>query len=296
MTPTVPTIVQQYAPPSSYRVYPNRPITYIGAHHAADPLGGNVPTPKAGSSWHRLFRLDHVIYHTVPTNAAAHCILKNDLWPNHPSILRCPDGAVSNANYCGLQYEIEYNPADPNFEAPTQSQIEDFKWQVRQDYALFGVIPILPHGMLQSDKWPSEPHLFPWAEAGFVWHPNLGYIIETPPPNQDPDYMNPATDEHIKGWLETLKVGVNMSTGIMQFVAEAYRQGPPPHGHWRGPALHAPLSSPDNPQGEYEVHNEEGHLCKRHRFSAGIAEYNTVTGGLAWVQVVQYPGEITHQD
>lgn len=271
---------QQSTPANSYVRYPNRPINFIGLHHTADPQGGTLPQPSNTGSWHRLFPADGSIRNAVRHDAAAFTILKTDLW--RPSyIVRCPDGRVSDANYCGLQYEIEYAPQDPYNETPNAAQYAAILYALTVDTAQYGPIPGLPHGLVQSDKWRTEPHGLDYARLHLTWVDGFGYIFN---PQEDPnDVTNPATDEQIKGWLETYGTAVNMQTGIMQFVAQSFRNGAPPTGEYRGPALPGPNGEP----GEYAAPDGSGKI--RHRFAQGIVEYDPNTGGLGWVEVVLHP-------
>lgn len=277
---TPPPQVQQTTPLNAFRRYPNRPINYIGLHHTADSIYDPLPQPTSNGSWHRLFAPDGTIYNAVPHDAAAFTILATDLW--RPSyIVRCPDGAVSDANYCGLQYEIEYAPQAPYNETPTPAQLNSIAWALQTDTARYGPVPCLPHGLVQADKWDTEPHLLDYARLQLTWVPGFGYVYNP----QEPPVQNPATDDTIKGWLETYGTGVNMDTGIMQFAAQAFRDGAPPHGNWRGPALPGPNGEP----GEYST--PDGLV--NHRFTAGIAYFNPQTGGIGWREIVLHPEEIT---
>lgn len=270
-----PTVIQQQTPSSAYRRYPNRPVRGIGLHHSATTV---LYSPVAGKSAHRVFMPDGTIYLQAPLDAAAHTILKTDRW--RPSwMLRCPDGKVSDPNYCMINYEIIYAPQEPHFQRPTPAQYASIKWALAQDYALFGANPIVGHGQLQSDKWATEPHDFDYAQADIgPMQPNIGRFYE-----QEPEVQNPATDAEIKGWLETYGTPVNMDTGIMQFAAASFRNGPPPTGEWRGPALPGPNGEP----GEYAT--DTGNV--RHRFAQGIVEFNPTTGGMGWVEVVLKPND-----
>lgn len=268
-------VIQQPTPSSAYTRYPGRPVRGACLHHTATTA---LYAPQRGKSAHRVFMPDGTIYLQVPLEHAAHTILATDRM--RPAwVVRCPDGLVSDANYCTLNYEIVYAPQEPYFQGPTAAQHESVRWALQQDYARFGALPIVGHGELQLDKWPSEPHAFNYFAAGVgPMQPGVGrFLIE------EEQVTNPATDEEIKGWLETAGVGVNMDTALIKFAADAFRQGPPPFGNWRGPAIGP---------GEYAVQLPDGRTVARHRFTAGIAEYDPTTGGLGWVEVVANPDQI----
>jgi hypothetical protein len=179
---------------------------------------------------------------------------------------------------------------------PSDHQIASLKEALQEDYAKYGPGPVLGHGQVQSDKMATEPDGLPWSLVGLgTYQPGVGrFLIE------EPQVQNPVTDAQIKGWLETYGVGVNMDTGIMQFVAASFRNGSPPCGNWRGPARWAPDGNGGElvGVGEYTVNIQmpDGRVEQRirHRFSAGICEFNPITGGLGWMELVNDPAQIDY--
>lgn len=269
-------IIQQPTPASSYRYYANKPHLGLYLHHTAVSQSAPAPTPSSNGSWHRLFMPNGDVLLAVPPNAAAFCVLKTDifvpLWQR-----RCPDHQVSDANYSADNWEIQYNPLLN--ESPTPAQYASITASLKEHYALYGAVPVLGHGQVQSDKMPSEPTYFDWHGTGFgPYQQYVGRFFTAPE-----EHMNPATDQEIKDALETFGVGINPDTAIMQFVYAAFRAGDPPFGNWRGPAM----LSPDGTSGEYPATAPDGNPSVRHRFSAGIVEFNTVTGGIGWQELVK---------
>lgn len=285
-------VIEKPAPISSYVRYANRPVTTIFLHHTAGQQNGAAPTPTINGSWHRRIDGSGNIINEVPLEHAASCVLMTDKW-RPPSVVRCPDGKTSDANYCGIHYEIQYAPQAPYNESPNAAQYEAIIYALQLDYQRFGPLPIIGHGEVQSDKLPCEPCYFLYNAAGIgPVQPGIGRFFTYPtPPIDEADMANPADDETIKGWLESRGMPVNMDTGLMQVAAKAFRQGDPPHGNWRGPAMPAPGGTVNDP-GEYDWYDPDGVLHKRHRFSAGIAYYNTATGGSGWVETIAEHPEV----
>lgn len=261
---------QQPTPTNAYAHYANRPIRGIFPHHTATT---QRPTPRLGSSWNHLIDRDPAatIYQAVPLEGAPHCVLKTDLW-RPPWIVRCPDGRVSDANYCGLHVEIVYDPSSPNNQLPTSAQVQSLGTLIDYYYDLYGPLPIVGHGEVQSDKWRTEPH--PWPDV-YVAQLNLsdkgvyGRFRLTTPPQEAP--VVEISDEDLKAYMEQLGTPINPDTALMQRAYLAYRRG-----ETRGPAI----------SGEY-TYLITGHV--RQRFTAGIADYDPATGGVSWAEVVAHP-------
>lgn len=276
-----PNVIIQPTPAEAYTVYANRPIRGIFGHHTG---GTTLYTPTRNGSAHKVFLPDGTIVIQVPVKHAAHGVLKTDLL--YPSwLLRCPDARVSDANYCGIHYEIVYDPTPapggPG-QVPTALQERSIKWQLEQDYREHGTLPFMPHGIVQSDKWRTEPHGLNYEACGlgrFV--PNYGYLLTVPTPN-DPEYVIDISDEDLKAYFESYGVGVNMATGIMQLAALSYRRD-----ETRGPAIAWVRHDGTWISGEYNYQLQDGsdQIVIRQRFTAATAEYNPATGGKGWVEL-----------
>lgn len=281
---TRPRILDAYAPSSVYTQYPSRPVRGRVLHHTAAPQASATPQPRLGANWHRIFLPEGTVLNVVPLMHAAHHDALCDRW--RPSwVQRVPyPYFVSDINYCSIGYEIQYAPQAPYNEVPTPEQYAALRYVFALDDRQFGPLPTVGHGEVASDKLLCEPCNFDWTEAGFgPRDPQLGrFWAPTPSQTTDEDMLNPTPTETIKGWLESAGQPVNMDTAIMKFAADAFQQGPPPHGNWRGPAL---------PPGEYQATTRDGRTVVRHRFTAGVVEYDPATGGLGWVEVVAHPEE-----
>ncbi len=279
-------ISQQYTPYGSWRDYgPNKPKRGIFLHHTAGSQSAPPPAPSPNGSWNRLFLPNGDRLDSVPTaTGAAFCVLKTDIFrPNW--LLTAPDWAVSDANYSSINYEIQYAPQAPYGETPTSQQLASIRQTLREDYACYGPLPVLGHGQVQSDKWPTEPHGFDYDAVNLgEFQPGQGRFLLPTPPESAAYGMNPTPDAQIKGWLESFGQPINPDTAIMKFVYQAFRLGDPPTGNWRGPAL---------PPGEYNATTLDGRSVVRHRFSAGTVEYDPSTGGLGWCELNLHPEIVT---
>lgn len=273
-----PALTYKYLSSGKYVSYPNRPHRGVFLHHTADQAAPPDPIPSNTGSWGVLFPdRDEIIIQAKP-DWATFSVLKTDIF--RPTwLLACPNGRVSDANYSADHWEIEYAPQAPYFEQPSQRQIDNVIWYASHMHLpIYGAVPFLGHGQVQSDKWPSEPDGFPWNLYFGTMQPYVGRFYTQPE-----EHMNPASDADIKNNLEQLEQGINPATSIMQFVYAAYRAGDPPFGNWRGPAL---------PPGEYAATSHDGRSVIRHRFTAGVVEFDPQTGGLGWCEVVARPDEI----
>lgn len=281
-----PPIVYQPTPSNSYRYYGNKPHRGLYFHHTATPQSSPTPLPTSNGSWHKLIAPDGTIHVAVPDNAAAFCVLKTDIFIPQWQV-RCPDRMVSDANYSSDNWEIQYAPQAPYYESPTSEQYNTVSFLLREHYALYGATPVLGHGQVQSDKLATEPTYFDYRRVGLgAYVPYVGRFLLEP---TSEEHMNPVDDQTIKDNLEQFGVGINPDTAIMQFVYRAYRAGDPPFGNWRGPALPGPNGEP----GEYASAAPDGNPSVRHRFSGGIVEYNTVTGGIGWTEIVKDHPELS---
>lgn len=260
----------QTTPTDAYTYYPNRPRTTIFGHHTAGP---SLPTPSRGASWNHIIDRDPVatIYSAVPLDSAPHTI-SNTNRHRPPSVLRCPDGRVSDANYCGVHVEIVYAPQAPYNQRPTSSQLASLNTLLRYYYALYGPLPFWGHGEVDTTKWPTEPHGLDYAAAGLGPHTSYGRFLVNPP-TEDTCTMDPISDEDLKIYFEQLGTPVNMETAIIKRASRAYRVG-----ETRGPAVSDEyLYAPSN--------------RIRQRFSAATAEYDPETGGVGWAELNLHPEE-----
>jgi hypothetical protein len=170
-------VYQQAVPPDAFTPYPSRPITGLCLHHTA---GTGLPAPQKGASWHRIIDRAGNIWLAVDPRHAAHCIGNTNRW-RPPWVLPSPDGRTSDANYCTLNYEILYAPQAPYYQVPNEAQEAALRFQLAEDYRRFGRLPVVGHGDVDSDKWPTEPHGLRWAAIGCGERTVNGRYFTMPP-------------------------------------------------------------------------------------------------------------------
>lgn len=265
-----PKVTQQAVPTTAYTIFSNRPIMGIVLHHSA---GTGLYQPHAGGSAHRVFMPNGDIVLQVHPAYAAHHVLKTDKW--RPFwVAKAPGNRVSDMNYCSLGYEIIYAPQEPHYQVPTLAQYASIQWAIEQDYLTYGILPIVAHGEVQSDKWATEPHKFDYALAhltsrslgGRIWTPPV-HIEPEPPEEEFP--LNP-TPEELYSYFSQLGIPCNMETAIMKRAVLSYKRD-----ETRGPAI----------SDEYPAVSPDGRYTIRQRFTAGTLEYDPNTGGLGWVEL-----------
>lgn len=260
-------VVQQTVPRDAFTRYNNRPIRGIVLHHTA---GQTLPTPARGASWHRCIAKDGTIYHVVDPAHAAHTIGNTNRW--RPSwVAKCPPPhLVSDANYCTINYEIVYAPQEPHNETPTPAQYEALKQQLREDYLKYGPLPIIGHGEVDDQKWPTEPHGLDFHLLDCVRTPH-GWFYSPPPIVLEEEPVEIISDVDLKAYFEQLGYGANMDTAIMKRASLAYRRG-----ETRGPLISDEYPYQPDPTKPPTL---------RQRFTAGTLEYDPATGGIGWVEL-----------
>ena len=256
-------------PADAYTNYPpNRPISGIVLHHSA---GTSLVPPERGRSWH--FMIDSssqaTIYQTIPIRFAAHHVANTDRW--RPDwVAKPPRPLTSDMNYCSIGIEIVYAPQPPYNQVPSAMQVRRAAELIDDIYSSFPYLPIVGHGEVDTTKWPTEPHLFPWDEYFTPRDPKLGRFLL--PLDESQPMPSPISVSDFKAYLEQLGTQVNPDTAIFKRAHLAYERG-----ETRGPAISDEYSATSPPpQSVPQI---------RQRFTAGTAYYDPATGACDWVEV-----------
>jgi hypothetical protein len=143
--------------------YSGRPVVGITLHNTEGMTP--VTTYQSGGAWQRLIDRDGSVYHDVPDKMAAWHVERADRW--RPDWVRtCPDGRVSDVNYCALGIELVSAQEARNANEPyTVWQVAALRRVVIDWYHAHGRLPVVGHGQMQADR--SDPVQFDWAAAGF---------------------------------------------------------------------------------------------------------------------------------
>jgi hypothetical protein len=189
-----PLVIERTVPRNCYSEARNRPVRGVFWHHTASAFD---PFPSPSGSWHYLITRAGDIYVDVPVRHVAYTVKNTDRW-RPPWVVRGP-GGFSDANWCGVQVEVTFAPQQG--QTPTVAQHDAARFLV--DTILiprFGRLPSVGHGQVQPDKWPTEPHGWSWARAG--WEPDgplpfasyryRGFTPPPDPPAQEEDMPLPT--------------------------------------------------------------------------------------------------------
>jgi outer membrane murein-binding lipoprotein Lpp len=152
-----------------YSVYPNRPITGIVLHDSES--AGPLRVDQSQGSWHWLIDHDedgtlycdvseaHAAWGVFATGHSAESLAKTKWRP--PWLVRCPDDSVSDANYCAIHIEMVSYQGYRDAGIPyTRGQYMTLAALIRDIFARRGVLPIVGHGQVQTDR--SDPVQFNW--------------------------------------------------------------------------------------------------------------------------------------
>jgi N-acetyl-anhydromuramyl-L-alanine amidase AmpD len=152
-----------------YSVYANRPITGIFLHNTES--AGALRVDQSQGSWHWLIDHDedgtlycdvseeHAAWGVFATGHSAASIAKTKWRP--PWLVRCPDDGVSDANYCAIHIELVSYQGYRDAGTPyTRGQYVTLASLIRDIFARRGVLPIVGHGQVQTDR--SDPVAFDW--------------------------------------------------------------------------------------------------------------------------------------
>lgn len=236
----MPRIVLVGAPMGSYTLSPTpRPYLGIIPHHTAGPTD---PAPKWGASWHYLIQRNEDaegyagILAVVPETGLAHHAGSTDKW-RPPWVQNAPGGIVSAANWSALGIEIVYAPQAPHNQIPTPAQHRSLKWLIGDLYRRHGRLPVVGHGQIDSQKWPTEPHGLRWEEVGLTrkdangrWLADEQGAEMTEEERAIIEVMRGlnANASSIHGWIN--EIGVHKATIIEQAqrIAQLEASAPPP--------------------------------------------------------------------
>jgi hypothetical protein len=152
-----------------YSVYPHRPVTGIVLHNTES--AGPLRVDQSQGSWHWLIDHDedgtlycdvseaHAAWGVFATGQSAESLAKTKWRP--PWLVRCPDDGVSDANYCAIHIELVSYQGYRDAGIPyTRGQYVTLVGLVRDIFSRYGVLPIVGHGQVQTDR--SDPVQFNW--------------------------------------------------------------------------------------------------------------------------------------
>jgi hypothetical protein len=159
-----------------------RPRKGIVLHHTGVSFD---PTVRREGSWAWLVG-KNTLYRDVFEDDIAHHVAATDRWL--PPWVEPSPYAVSDVNWCTIGVEITYAPQ--NGEVPNDFQYTTLRALLADIFERYGVLPVVGHGQLQLDKWPTEPHGLDWARLGFgPFETNWGYPWLGTPPEDDEEAM-----------------------------------------------------------------------------------------------------------
>lgn len=203
-------LVDRNVPISACTVAPGRPVAGIVLHHTA---GQSDPFPLRGASWHYLVARDgQTVFRDVDEAHAAHHAGATDRW--RPNWVQPSPVGVSDINWCSCGIEITYAPQFG--EVPSAAQHQVLKELLHHLYAAHGPLPVVLHGEIDLNKWPSEPHGLNLALAGlsergadghWLLHPIGEEDVAISPEDQailDVMHGLGANAGSITGWIEKL--------------------------------------------------------------------------------------------
>lgn len=133
---------------------------WIVLHDTEAPTSGNgldslaylSTTPNSGVSCHRYIPKSGHIYKVVPDEVVA--------WTQGPSELREVPANQPNINQWCLSIEMERGKKDGAASPWPMVQVVACAWQCAEWQGMYGEIPIVAHGWIQSDR--RDPRDFPW--------------------------------------------------------------------------------------------------------------------------------------
>jgi hypothetical protein len=168
----------------NYSVYPNRPVTGIVIHDSES--AGPLRVDQSQGSWHWLIEHDedstlycdvseeHAAWGVFATGHSAESIAKTKWRP--PWLVRCPDGGVSDANYCAIHIELVSYQGYRDAGIPyTDGQYATLRALLSDLYGRCGELPIVFHRDVQTDR--GDPVQFDAERAGLVRDTGNGYFF-----------------------------------------------------------------------------------------------------------------------
>lgn len=161
-------IQRQDVPSSSWTAVSQRRVGAAVIHHTAGPRDSMAPRPRAGASWHYLILGSGAIWSDVPEQYAAHHVAAANRWRPSWLLPAPPNAGVSDVNVWSCGIELHYAPQSPFNEVPTPAQTAALRELLADLERRHGRLPVVGHGQLQLDRWPSEPHGLEWNDLGLT--------------------------------------------------------------------------------------------------------------------------------
>lgn len=244
------------------------------ANPRRDPLGialhntvtQSLVPPHPQGSWHYEIDRNGDIHQYVNDRDYAWHVRACDEW--RPPWVQWRDTRVSEANSCTVGIELVSfagnsagQPVNPPY---TDAQYAALHELLKLLYTRYGVLPIVTHGSMQSDR--TDPVAFDFSRLPLVWKGD-GYRLEDTPQMND---TTPEEREAMRPYFEMLGISVNMDTALMKRACLAHKRDETP-----GPAMSDEMPHTD----------AGGKFTIRQEFTARTAEFDPATGGTSWVEL-----------
>lgn len=212
-------------------VYKKRPIVGVVWHDTE----GTTPltTFQSGGSWHWLIDRDGTLYrdvvegraawHVQATGHTAESVALTRWRP--PWLIVCPDGRVSDANYCCIGIEMVSAAVFRAQGVPfTEAQYATARVLTVDIEERYGRLWHVGHGLLQTDR--TDPVQYDWARAGMVWSDD-GYGYRYTPEENPMAILNDAEllEAANKAWGELRGVPCNPDSGFYKAWRDELRAG-----------------------------------------------------------------------
>ncbi len=259
--------VDRFVRSPNFTPVPGRQVRAIVLHDTEGSLEGSLAhfqRQGTASAHYIIGKSGELVGCVLEEHAAWHAARADRMRPSWLDPRPPGAGLCSEINACTVGIELELLASDPDG-AYTDAQLTRLRTLVRdllRRYRL-GLDRVVRHGDFQGDR--SDPR---------------GLAVEEVLPQVTPAAPDATSvsDDEIKQYLEQLGQSVNMDTAIIKRAALAYRRG-----ETRGPAL----------SDEYLALAPDGRAVVRQDFTAGIAEFDPVTGEVVWVELVLHPEALT---
>lgn len=227
--------VVQHTTPYQTRAAPRRPPLGLVLHNTVTTT---MPVPRPGVSWHYAIDRDGSCHQWVDDLDYAWHVRACDRW--QPAWMRARDPRVSTANSCTVGIELVSwmgaSGVPVNYVPYTLEQYVTLGALFETLYGRYGPLPVVTHGLLQSDR--TDPVGFDFGAASLVWRDD-GYRYE---PQEVPD-VSPedqaildvmhglgANAASIEGWINqigALESEVTRLAAELDACEATVAQGPP---------------------------------------------------------------------